>query len=322
MPGEERAQQRSARGCGGPCGSGGASERRTRSERRRQATAARHANRERKTLCPIGRRNTKCPARNPSTPSTPREKARPLASIGKSGVVAMRNRRERRLTILIVGALTTLLHPGWMVGQSHATARRSKARIHGARRRALSLSRRPARLGGRRRAAAPPFHRRPAGEQLHGRSRAMGQGVLPQRHACGQRIFRDLGIFAVDPLSGNRRRQSFGPHRRRALLAAGAADLCDLRGDLRVARVGPYPAGGATPLSARSVPRLHAERRRAAQLLVAESVRGLLRRRELRSAALDHDLRVLRLVHGVRARRLSAALAAAHIAAGRAVPAA
>jgi peptidoglycan/LPS O-acetylase OafA/YrhL len=32
----------------------------------------------------------------------------------------MRNRRERRLTILIVGALTTLLHPGWMVGQSHA----------------------------------------------------------------------------------------------------------------------------------------------------------------------------------------------------------
>jgi peptidoglycan/LPS O-acetylase OafA/YrhL len=32
----------------------------------------------------------------------------------------MRSRRERRLTILIVGALTTLLHPGWMVGQSHA----------------------------------------------------------------------------------------------------------------------------------------------------------------------------------------------------------
>jgi peptidoglycan/LPS O-acetylase OafA/YrhL len=32
----------------------------------------------------------------------------------------MRNRRERRLTILIVGALTTSLHPGWMVGQSHA----------------------------------------------------------------------------------------------------------------------------------------------------------------------------------------------------------
>ena len=32
----------------------------------------------------------------------------------------MRNRRARRLTILIVGALTTLLHPGWMVGQSHA----------------------------------------------------------------------------------------------------------------------------------------------------------------------------------------------------------
>jgi peptidoglycan/LPS O-acetylase OafA/YrhL len=32
----------------------------------------------------------------------------------------MRNRRERRLTILIVGALTTLLHPGWMVGQSRA----------------------------------------------------------------------------------------------------------------------------------------------------------------------------------------------------------
>ena len=31
----------------------------------------------------------------------------------------MRSRRERRLTILIVGALTTLLHPGWMVGQSH-----------------------------------------------------------------------------------------------------------------------------------------------------------------------------------------------------------
>jgi peptidoglycan/LPS O-acetylase OafA/YrhL len=33
--------------------------------------------------------------------------------------VAIRSRRERRLTILIVGALTTLLHPGWMVGQSH-----------------------------------------------------------------------------------------------------------------------------------------------------------------------------------------------------------
>ena len=32
----------------------------------------------------------------------------------------MPSRRERRLTILIVGALTTLLHPGWMVGQSHA----------------------------------------------------------------------------------------------------------------------------------------------------------------------------------------------------------
>jgi peptidoglycan/LPS O-acetylase OafA/YrhL len=33
--------------------------------------------------------------------------------------VAIPSRRERRLTILIVGALTTLLHPGWMVGQSH-----------------------------------------------------------------------------------------------------------------------------------------------------------------------------------------------------------
>jgi hypothetical protein len=33
--------------------------------------------------------------------------------------VAIRSRRERRLAILIVGALTTLLHPGWMVGQSH-----------------------------------------------------------------------------------------------------------------------------------------------------------------------------------------------------------
>ena len=32
----------------------------------------------------------------------------------------MRNRRARRLTILIVGALTTLLQAGWMVGQSHA----------------------------------------------------------------------------------------------------------------------------------------------------------------------------------------------------------
>ena len=107
------------RECGGPCGSGGASERRTRSERRRQATAAKHASREQKRFAQAGRRNTKCPATNPSTPSTPLEKARPLASIGKSGVVAMRSRRERRLTILIVGALTTLLHPGWMVGQSH-----------------------------------------------------------------------------------------------------------------------------------------------------------------------------------------------------------
>ena len=46
-----------------------------------------------------------------------------------------------------------------------------------------------------------------------------------------------------------------GPHRRRALFAAGTADLRDLRGDLRVAGVGPHPAGRAAPLPARSVPR-------------------------------------------------------------------
>src|SRR4029079_7740659 len=154
--------------------------------------------------------------------------------------LVVRSSRLRQLTILVVAALTTFTAPSPDDWPNPRRARR-KIRVPGARRRTLSLSRRTARLGGGGRAAAPSVCRRAPGQQPHGRSRPMGESVFSQRHAGGQHLLRDFGIFAVAPLSGTRRRQSLGSRRCRALSAAGAADLRDLRADVWIAGIGLYP---------------------------------------------------------------------------------
>src|ERR1700758_396204 len=128
-------------------------------------------------------------------------KIRAIAAIGKCRVLVVRSSRLRQLTILVVAALTTFTAPSPDDWPNPRRARR-KIRVPGARRRTLSLSRRTARLGGGGRAAAPSVCRRAPGQQPHGRSRPMGESVFSQRHAGGQHLLRDFGIFAVDPLSG------------------------------------------------------------------------------------------------------------------------